>query len=124
MDVEGVDSLAELALDIRWSGNRASDHVWRRPELVLWRLMRNPWTILRTVSRKRFQGVLADSVFRKGIDDLIQSRRDAGRAPAWFQQTYPQSPLTGVAYLSMEFMLSEALPIYPGGLGNVAGDQP
>jgi len=28
-----------------------------------------------------------------------------------------------VAYFSMEFMLSEALPIYSGGLGNVAGDQ-
>ncbi|MDN5936515.1 MAG: alpha-glucan family phosphorylase, partial [Nitrosospira sp.] len=27
------------------------------------------------------------------------------------------------AYFSMEFMLSEALPIYSGGLGNVAGDQ-
>ena len=36
---------------------------------------------------------------------------------------HPQSPLTCVAYFSMEFMLSEALPIYSGGLGNVAGDQ-
>ena len=31
--------------------------------------------------------------------------------------------LSCVAYFSMEFMLSEALPIYSGGLGNVAGDQ-
>jgi starch phosphorylase len=31
--------------------------------------------------------------------------------------------LTTVAYFSMEFMLTEALPIYSGGLGNVAGDQ-
>ena len=31
--------------------------------------------------------------------------------------------MTCVAYFSMEFMLSEALPIYSGGLGNVAGDQ-
>jgi len=29
----------------------------------------------------------------------------------------------GIAYFSMEFILSEALPIYSGGLGNVAGDQ-
>ncbi len=35
-----------------------------------------------------------------------------------------QSPtLTCCAYFGMEFMLSEALPIYSGGLGNVAGDQ-
>ena len=43
--------------------------------------------------------------------------------PAWFQETHPQASLTCVAYFSMEFMLSEALPIYSGGLGNVAGDQ-
>src|ERR1700678_386904 len=44
-------------------------------------------------------------------------------SPAWFQQKHSQSPLTCVAYFSMEFMLSETLPIYSGGLGNVAGDQ-
>ena len=53
----------------------------------------------------------------------MQTRRQAAEAPAWFQQTYPQSSLSCVAYFSMEFMLSEALPIYSGGLGNVAGDQ-
>ena len=53
----------------------------------------------------------------------MQTRRQAVETPAWFQQTYAQSPLSCVAYFSMEFMLSEALPIYSGGLGNVAGDQ-
>ena len=61
--------------------------------------------------------------FRKIVDDLVRARRDAAEAPAWFQQTYPQSQLGCVAYFSMEFMLGEALPIYSGGLGNVAGDQ-
>ena len=31
--------------------------------------------------------------------------------------------MSRVAYSSMEYMLSGALPIYSGGLGNVAGDQ-
>src|SRR5208282_3530292 len=44
-------------------------------------------------------------------------------APAWFQKNHSEAHLTCVAYFSMEFMLSEALPIYSGGLGNVAGDQ-
>ena len=29
MEVEGFDSLAELALDMRWSWNHAADEVWR-----------------------------------------------------------------------------------------------
>jgi starch phosphorylase len=67
--------------------------------------------------------VLADPAFRKNIDDLLQAKRQAAEAPAWFQKNHPQSPLKCVAYFSMEYMLSEALPIYSGGLGNVAGDQ-
>jgi starch phosphorylase len=35
----------------------------------------------------------------------------------------PAFGVSTIAYFSMEFMLSEALPIYSGGLGNVAGDQ-
>jgi starch phosphorylase len=123
MEVEGFDSLAELALDMRWSWNHAADEVWRELDPALWDLTHSPWGVLQTVSRDRMQRVLADPGFRKKVDDLVQAKRQSTGAPAWFQQTYPQSPLTCVAYFSMEFMLSEALPIYSGGLGNVAGDQ-
>jgi starch phosphorylase len=122
-EVEGFDSLAELALDMRWSWNHAADEVWRELDSAQWDLTQNPWGVLQTVSRDQMERVLVDPGFRKKVDDLIQAKRQATKAPAWFQQTYPQSPLTCVAYFSMEFMLSEALPIYSGGLGNVAGDQ-
>jgi starch phosphorylase len=122
-EVEGFDSLAELALDIRWSWNHAVDEVWRQLDPDLWELTHNPWGVLQVVSRDRIERVSADPVFRKSVDNLVQSKRQAAEAPAWFQHAYPQSPLTCIAYFSMEFMLSEALPIYSGGLGNVAGDQ-
>jgi len=54
---------------------------------------------------------------------MLRAKREEMEKPAWFQQQHPQTPLKCVAYFSMEFMLSEALPIYSGGLGNVAGDQ-
>ena len=47
----------------------------------------------------------------------------AADSPAWFQRAHAQAGPLSVAYFSMEYMLSEALPIYSGGLGNVAGDQ-
>ena len=74
-------------------------------------------------TQRVLQRVLADPAFRKKVDDLLRARRHEAESPAWFQQNHPQNPLTSVAYFSMEFMLSEALPIYSGGLGNVAGDQ-
>ena len=121
--VEGFDSLAELALDMRWSWNHAADGVWQQLDPELWELTQNPWSILQTVSRDQIERVSADPVFCKSVDDLVQAKRQGVAAPAWFQQTFPRSSLSCIAYFSMEFMLSEALPIYSGGLGNVAGDQ-
>ncbi|MCX5824175.1 MAG: alpha-glucan family phosphorylase [Deltaproteobacteria bacterium] len=122
-EVEGFDSLAELALDMRWSWNHATDKVWRQLDPVLWELTQNPWVVLQTVSRDQLERALADPAFRRNVDDLLRAKRHAAETPAWFQQHYPQEPLSCIAYFSMEFMLSEALPIYSGGLGNVAGDQ-
>jgi starch phosphorylase len=123
MEVEGFDSLVELALDMRWSWDHAADDVWRQLDPALWELTHNPWVVLQTVSRDQIECVSADPDFRKRVDALVQARRQAVETPAWFQHHHAQAPLTCVAYFSMEYMLSEALPIYSGGLGNVAGDQ-
>jgi starch phosphorylase len=122
-DVEGFGPLAELALDMRWSWNHSADDIWQQLDPALWKLTQNPWAVLQTVSRDKLQQLLADPTFRKQVDGLVQTRRQAVERPEWFQKTYPQAPLTCVAYFSLEFMLSESLPIYSGGLGNVAGDQ-
>jgi len=122
-NVEGYDSLAELALDLRWSWNHATDEVWRQLDPALWELTQNPWVVLQTVSQDKLNSVMTDPTFRQKVDDLLRLKQAAAETPAWFQQNHPQSPLKCVAYFSMEYMLSEALPIYSGGLGNVAGDQ-
>jgi starch phosphorylase len=122
-EIEGFDSLAELALDMRWSWNHATDEVWRQLDSDLWETTHNPWVVLQTAARDRIERVLGDPVFRKNVDGLVEAGRQAAAAPAWFQRNHAEAPLTTAAYFSMEFMLSEALPIYSGGLGNVAGDQ-
>ena len=123
MEVEGYDSIAELALDLRWSWNHATDEIWRQLDATLWEFTQNPWVVLQTVSMDKLKGVLADPTFREKVNAQLQAKRQAAQRLAWFQTNYPQSPLKCVAYFSMEYMLSEALPIYSGGLGNVAGDQ-
>ncbi len=122
-DIEGIGSLAELALDVRWSWNHAADEVWKQLDPDSWELTHSPWGVLQNVSRDRIERLLADPTFRGHVDALLEQRSEAAQSPAWFQQSYPKSALSNVAYFSMEFMLSEALPIYSGGLGNVAGDQ-
>jgi glycogen phosphorylase len=123
IEVEGFESLAQLALDLRWSWNHAADELWKQLDPGLWGDTQNPWVVLQTVSRDRIQEALTDPEFRGKLDALIDRNRKAEEAPRWFQQHHKNPALTSAAYFSMEFMLSEALPIYSGGLGNVAGDQ-
>ena len=123
MEVEGFDSLAELALDMHFYWNHSADEVWKQLDSALWELTYNPWVVLQTVSRDRIELLSADPVFRRKVEDLLEAKRHGEESPAWFQQHHADTALTSVAYFSMEFMLSEALPIYSGGLGNVAGDQ-
>ena len=121
--IEGIESLAELALDLRWSWNHATDHLWQQLDPALWELTHNPWLVLQTVSRERLKKQMDDPAFREKISELMKSQERDESSDAWFQQAHPGSPLKAVAYFCMEYLLSEALPIYSGGLGNVAGDQ-
>jgi starch phosphorylase len=119
----GMDELIELALDLRWSWSHRADDIWRPLAPELWDLTRNPWVILQTVAPGKLKDLAADTKFMTRVKTLAQEMTTSRGAAAWFQKTQAQAPLTTVAYFSMEFMLGEALPIYSGGLGNVAGDQ-
>jgi len=119
----GMQTLMALALDLHWSWNHSSDVLWKELDPNLWELTHNPWIVLQTVSKDQLELKLADEVFSNKMNELAKSLSNNNPTPAWFQEKHPDSPLTCVAYFSMEFMLSEALPVYVGGLGNVAGDQ-
>ncbi len=116
-------ALTELAMNLRWTWKHTTDELWRRLDPVLWESTRHPSVVLQTVSREKLNRALADAEFCQLLDRLLQEQRRAAAAPAWFQQEHAQPHLTCVAYFCMEFMLTEALPVYSGGLGNVAGDQ-
>jgi starch phosphorylase len=122
-ETESSDALAALALDLRWTWNHSADELWGRLDRELWELTRNPWVVLQAVSPEKLQEAWGDPAFRKEVDEILQETCAEDEAAAWFHRAHPQSPLTLVAYFSMEYMLSEALPVYSGGLGNVAGDQ-
>ncbi|WP_198246103.1 alpha-glucan family phosphorylase [methane-oxidizing endosymbiont of Gigantopelta aegis] len=123
LDIDGLELLIELALDMRCTWYHAADNLWQQLEPDLWEQSHNPWAVLQTASYDRIKQVLSDPKLRKQLDRHLKTHHQLKHRPAWFQQQHADSPLRHIAYFSMEFMLSEALPIYSGGLGNVAGDQ-
>ena len=118
-----LEHLSELALDLRNCWDHTTHPIWSRLEPELWSLTHNPWVVLQTASRAKLKVLLADREFRRTVQGLVERERQHLKSAAWFQSAHRDSGLTCVAYFSMEFGLSEALPIYSGGLGNVAGDQ-
>ncbi len=117
------EELMEIAFDLRWSWDHSADDIWRPLDPQLWDCTRNPRLILQSIAPGRVKQLLADDVFRQRVMQLAQKLRKARSAPGWFQDKHGGESVTAIAYFSMEFMLGEALPIYSGGLGNVAGDQ-
>ncbi len=118
---EELAELRILALDLRWSWSHVADRLWRTIDADLWRHTRNPWLILQTVSQRRLQELARDGGFRRLIRELREEQVAALTGESWFERKHGAAG-PAVAYFCMEFGLTEALPLYSGGLGVLAGD--
>jgi starch phosphorylase len=114
--------LRDLALDLRWTWSHEADELWAKADGEMWRLTHNPWTILEELSTERLNALAADADFVASLGTLLAARKAYLEDRGWFSEIGGDKSLPGVAYFSMEFGLGEALPLYAGGLGILAGD--
>ena len=119
---EEISALRILALDLRWTWSHEGDALWERVDARLWNRTRNPWSVLQSASARRLQRLASDAAFRQQLAEFTAARQKYIEQPGWFVSGHGQVKLGGVAYLSMEFGLGAALPLYAGGLGVLAGD--
>ncbi len=115
-------ALQNLALDLRWTWSHEGDALWEYIDENFWDRTGSPWAVLQGTSSERLDALAHDEVFLAQLKRCIQSRQQYMECAGWFRTAHEPSALSGVAYLSMEFGLSEALPLYAGGLGVLAGD--
>ncbi len=114
-------TLAELALDLRWTWSHAGDSLWRALDAGTWEVTRNPWFVLQNARQARLDELARDSSFTDALGRLGDERREHLRAHSWCARCVPDFSKQ-IAYFSMEFGLGEAIPLYAGGLGILAGD--
>ncbi len=114
--------LTDLVLDLRWTWSHRADALWRQIDADTWDSTRNPWIILQNASTSRLKELAADAGFVAELHRLADQRRAEQQTPGWFATSGDAAKLRGIAYLSMEFGVGEALPLYAGGLGILAGD--
>jgi starch phosphorylase len=117
-----LKGLTDLALDLRWNWNHSADILWRTVDPELWEATEDPWLILESISRKRLETLAGDAAFVNELHRQLAYRKAYLSQSSWFDESHGDDALGTVAYFSMEFGLSDALPIYSGGLGVLAGD--
>lgn len=117
-----MESLEDLALDLRWTVRQTTDRIWELLDSETWERTKNPYLILQNVSRSRLEEAARDESLREEIRSWRDRRSRLLSEPGWFERNRDRYAFGPIAYFSMEFGLSEALPIYSGGLGILAGD--
>ena len=119
---ESLAPLRDLALDLRWTWSHAADAVWRRLDPAHWAAKEDPWLLLLDVDHARLDEASRDVELVAEIRRLDGARRAYLADPGWLGRTRAPEELPTVAYFCMEFGVGEALPLYAGGLGVLAGD--
>jgi len=124
-----VRRLGEIAYNLWWTWSPEAQNLFMRLDPVLWESVNhNPVRLLRQLSRKRLAEALADRRILDSYDRVVAAfdtymRNKPGRdgqLPDWNGDAPDGHPM--VAYFSFEFGLTEALPMYAGGLGVLAAD--
>ncbi len=118
----GLEGLNLLATDLRWTWSHAGDALWESVDRPVWDQIRNPYVVLQNVTERRLAELARDPQFKARLNELTDAREAYLTRSCWCAERVPPGQLGGVAYFSLEFGLGEALPLYAGGLGILAGD--
>ena len=116
-------ALERLAMNLRWSWDDRTRDLFRWVDPDAWNTTHHdPVRLLGTVAPERLAALAKDQGFRSYLAEIDAELTRYLSQPRWFQGRETTSPLRLVAYFSPEFGISEALPLYSGGLGVLAGD--
>jgi len=111
-----------MALDMRFSWSHATDSLWMRIDPELWHTTHNPWLILQTTAASHLEALADDPAFVDEVTKQLRCYQQAMESESWFDHSKNRDTFNFIAYFCMEYGLAEALPIYSGGLGILAGD--
>lgn len=122
-----LEPLRKLAYNLHWDWNTETKDLFRRLDTDLWESSRhNPVLMLGNISQQRLLEVAEDEGFLAQMDRAARQLDDYLRERNWYRKNRSQklgnNPQECFAYFSMEFGLTDCLPVYSGGLGVLAGD--
>lgn len=111
-----LTKLSEIAHNLWWSWHNEARELFSGLDADLWRKTRqNPILLLEKISSERLSELAEDESYISKIDAVYNEFRH-------YMDVEPDHSKPSVVYFSMEYGLDQALKIYSGGLGILAGD--
>lgn len=111
-----LKKLEELSKNLWWVWNSEGKTLFHDLDRDLWRATgENPVLMLQKMSSERFDEIVKDKEMLARIDSVYSKFKDYMKVPM-------RKDIPSVSYFSMEYGLCNALKIYSGGLGILAGD--
>ena len=119
----GLERLRDLAANLRWSWDGDTQALFARLDRGLWdETLRNPVRLLGEIRQDKLEFAAHDEAFLSHYQRVCDRFDAAMERPSWYQRVRPDDQDTCIAYFSMEYGITECLPIYSGGLGVLSGD--
>ena len=111
-----LKKLEALSRNLWWVWNSEGKTLFRSLNPDLWRATgENPVLLLQKLSFERYEEILADKELMAQINKVYSDFEEYMKVPM-------RTDIPSVSYFSMEYGLCNALKIYSGGLGVLAGD--
>lgn len=118
---EPIAALDELARNLYWTWSPEVRALFRELDAELWeRSGHNPVVVLRDVSQDRLDRAARDEAYCADVEQAHRHFRAYMEQPRWFAESIGEDHL--YAYFCAEYGWNEAVALYSGGLGILAGD--
>ncbi|MBO0839497.1 MAG: alpha-glucan family phosphorylase [Sciscionella sp.] len=122
--------LAELATNLRWTWHPPTRDLFAEIDERAWEVAGgDPFRLLTMVPAATLERLAADGAFLAKMRLASVDLRRYLSQPRWYQRQHDDAKNSSgrrlpdsIAYFSMEFGVTDALPNYSGGLGVLAGD--
>ncbi len=132
---DALTELGTLATNLRWTWHPPTQDLFAAIDQATWDRLGNPLLLLAEVPANRLEQLATDQEFLARTAELSDDLRRYLTGERWYQRRRAGLAAHGpegngrfdrmpesIAYFSMEFGVTEALPNYSGGLGVLAGD--
>jgi glycogen phosphorylase len=117
-----LEGLRRLAYNLYWAWHPRARGLWSLVDRTAWTRYRNPIPVISGPTE--WSRLLDDEKFLAEYEDVLASfdRYMANGSDHWFHRRYGKDLGGPIAYFCAEYGFHEALGIYSGGLGVLAGD--